>query len=73
MQPTYNADYDMFMPVTPAQVQEQLERDPLIGAVYLTSPNMEGQVADYAGIRQVCESVLLIVDEAHGAHFNFSE
>jgi arginine decarboxylase len=43
--------------------------------VYLTSPNMEGLIADYSAIRKVCEpnNVLLIVDEAHGAHFYFNE
>jgi len=36
---------------------------------------MEGLIADYAGIRQVCTptNVLLIVDEAHGAHFYFNK
>jgi arginine/lysine/ornithine decarboxylase len=42
IQPEYNADFDMFLPVTAAQITEALERDPEIGAVYLTSPNMEG-------------------------------
>jgi arginine/lysine/ornithine decarboxylase len=73
MLPTYDSDYDMFLPMTAHQVQEALEADPDIGAVYLTSPNMEGLVADYAAIRQVCKHVLLIVDEAHGAHFYFSK
>jgi len=34
---------------------------------------MEGLVADYAAIRQVCSTQLLIVDEAHGAHFYFNK
>jgi arginine/lysine/ornithine decarboxylase len=34
---------------------------------------MEGLVADYAAIRQACKNALLIVDEAHGAHFYFSK
>jgi arginine/lysine/ornithine decarboxylase len=65
----------MYLPVTPAQVQEALENDPEIGVVYLTSPNMEGLVADYAAIRQACQpgNVLLIVDEAHGAHSYFNK
>lgn len=51
LQPEYNSDYDMYMPVTAAQVKEALDNDPEIGVVYLTSPNMEGLVADYAAIR----------------------
>lgn len=34
---------------------------------------MEGLVADYPAIRQVCPTQLLIVDEAHGAHFYFNK
>lgn len=75
MQPEYNTDYDIYMPVTPQQIQEALANDPEIGVVYLTSPNMEGLVADYPAIREVCTpgNVLLIVDEAHGAHFYFNK
>lgn len=51
LQPEYDADWDMYLPVTAAQVQEALANDPDIGVVYLTSPNMEGLVADYAAIR----------------------
>lgn len=75
IQPEYNIDFDMYMPVTATQIEEALHNDPEIKAVYLTSPNMEGLVADYPAIRQVCEpnNVLLIVDEAHGAHFYFNK
>jgi arginine decarboxylase len=40
--------------------------------VYLTSPNMEGLIANYQEIRKVLKDTLLIVDEAHGAHSYFS-
>ena len=50
-QPEYNPSFDMYMPVTATQVHDALAADPEIGAVYLTSPNMEGLVADYAAIR----------------------
>ena len=75
IQPEYNPDYDMYMPVTAAQIHEALLNDAEIGVVYLTSPNMEGLIADYPAIRQICQptNVLLIVDEAHGAHFYFNK
>jgi arginine decarboxylase len=75
LQPEYNSDYDIYLPVTPQLVREALDKDPEINVVYLTSPNMEGLVADYKGIREVCNprEVLLIVDEAHGAHFYFNK
>lgn len=46
-----------------------------IKAVIITSPTYEGMVSD---IREIADIVheygaVLIVDEAHGAHFNFSE
>jgi len=51
IQPNYNPEFDLYMPITPQQIQEALENDSEIQAVYLTSPNMEGLVADYAAIR----------------------
>lgn len=44
-------------------------------AVYLTSPDYLGNVADIEGISKVCKKhgVLLIVDNAHGAYLRFLE
>ena len=44
-------------------------------AVYLTSPDYLGNVADIAGISEVCRrhGVLLLVDNAHGAYLRFLE
>ncbi len=42
-------------------------------AVYITSPDYLGNVADIKGVSAVCKKhgVLLIVDNAHGAYLNF--
>lgn len=42
-------------------------------AVYITSPDYLGNVADIKGISEVCHKngVLLLVDNAHGAYLNF--
>ncbi len=42
-------------------------------AVYITSPDYLGNVADIKGISEVCRKhqVLLLVDNAHGAYLNF--
>ena len=42
-------------------------------AVYITSPDYLGNVADIKGVSEVCKKhgVLLLVDNAHGAYLNF--
>lgn len=42
-------------------------------AVYITSPDYLGSIADIEGIARVCRKrgVLLLVDNAHGAYLNF--
>lgn len=46
-----------------------------ISAVIITSPTYEGVVSDIARIAEIVHShgAVLIVDEAHGAHFGFDE
>ena len=46
-----------------------------VDAVYITSPDYLGQIADVGGIAGVCHErgVLLIVDNAHGAYLKFLE
>lgn len=60
--------------VSAAEVDEALakaENKPF--AVYITSPNYLGHIADVAGIAQVCKrhGVPLLVDNAHGAYLAF--
>ncbi|MBR0086057.1 MAG: amino acid decarboxylase, partial [Lachnospiraceae bacterium] len=45
-----------------------------VSAVVITSPTYDGIVSDVKGIAEVCHErdIPLIVDEAHGAHFAFS-
>ncbi len=65
--------------VSPESVDRELtraERDgTCIIAVIITSPTYEGIISDICGISQVCHrhGVLLIVDEAHGAHLGFAD
>lgn len=46
-----------------------------VGAVIITSPTYEGNVSDIRAIADIVHKygVPLIVDEAHGAHFKYSE
>lgn len=61
-------------PLTPADVESALAAEgALPQAVYLTSPDYLGNIADIAGIATVCKryGVPLLVDNAHGAYLRF--
>jgi len=60
--------------ITPQTLETYLHSaDPRPMAVYLTSPDYLGNVADIAGLSGVCRryGVLLLVDNAHGAYLRF--
>lgn len=61
--------------ISPVSVEKALRENPKIQAVFLTSPTYDGVVSDVAGIAEIVHNhgIPLIVDEAHGAHFPFSE
>lgn len=73
--PSYETELGMYGPVSPCQVEEQLKRHREIKGVFLTSPTYEGIVSDIETISQICKkyNAILVVDEAHGAHFPFSD
>lgn len=61
--------------ISPSRVERYLEENQDVEAVLLTSPTYDGVVSD---IRKIADAVHrykipLIVDEAHGAHFHFSD
>lgn len=62
-------------PILPQDVDIQLKNCPDIQAVMITSPTYDGVVSDVKAIAKIVHSygIPLIVDEAHGAHFPFSE
>lgn len=59
--------------ITEAQIRAAFDENPDIKAVVITSPTYDGVVSDVAAIASVVHAhgALLIVDEAHGAHFGF--
>ncbi len=65
--------YDIQGGISPEHVAHMLETDASIGAVYVTSPTYDGVVSDIARIAEIVHrhQKILIVDEAHGAHFGF--
>ena len=60
-------------PVTADQIEEKLKTNPDISSLYITSPDYYGQMADLSSIASLCKekNLLLLVDNAHGAHLNF--
>ena len=61
--------------ILPEDVDLALRSNPEIQAVVITSPTYDGVVSDVEEIARITHSygVPLIVDEAHGAHFPFSD
>lgn len=71
--PEKNPNY-LSCDLTPGELERYLERAcPMPTAVYLTSPDYLGQVADIQALAAVCHrhGVLLAVDNAHGAYLKF--
>ena len=67
--------YARLIPLVTRHMERYLEENPKIEAVLITSPTYDGVVSD---VRQIAEAahkhgIPLIVDEAHGAHFRFSD
>jgi len=61
--------------IDPRKVEEALIANPKIMSFIMTSPTYEGFISDIEAITHICHryNVLLIVDEAHGAHLPFSK
>lgn len=65
--------HDIQGAIPPEEIGHMLDTDASIGAVYVTSPTYDGVVSDIARIAKVVHDHgrVLLVDEAHGAHFGF--
>jgi len=61
--------------ISPMVIEENLRSDNGLQAVVITSPTYEGIVSDVKEIANICHkyNVPLIVDEAHGAHFDMHD
>lgn len=71
--PQYDEECGFALGIGAADIDLAIKENPDIGAVLITSPTYEGIVSDIAGIAKVVHrhNMVLIVDEAHGAHFGF--
>lgn len=79
--PEYDEEYGYYKVITLKEIKFIVDKYSSdhdrndIKAVILTSPTYEGNVSDIKSIAEYLHqyNIPLIVDEAHGAHFNFSE
>ncbi|MEI7475645.1 MAG: aminotransferase class I/II-fold pyridoxal phosphate-dependent enzyme [bacterium] len=73
----YNTDWDSKwdMPTFPNEIKNQIEANPDIKMVFITNPTYYGIIIDIKPIAEICKekNVILAVDEAHGALWNYSE
>lgn len=73
--PEVSEQFGIALGLNPQNVAKKLREEKDIAAVVITSPTYEGVVSDVREIAEIVHSyhIPLIVDEAHGAHFGFSE
>ena len=71
--PKFDTELGLSTEIDAADVQKALEEHPGIRAVMIVSPTYDGVVSDIEKIAEIVHEAgcLLIVDEAHGAHFGF--
>lgn len=68
-------DFGINNSISPSQIESALKDNPGTSLVIITSPTYEGIVSDIKSISNICHKygAKLFVDEAHGAHFPFSD
>lgn len=72
--PAVDDEFGINCSITPLQVEKAIVENPNAKLLIITSPTYEGVVSD---IKEICRiahlhNVMVLVDEAHGAHFPFS-
>jgi arginine/lysine/ornithine decarboxylase len=75
LMPEMDASFGIHGGISPKSIADTLKDHPDTQLVVLTSPTYEGVVSDIAAIAEICHAnnIPLMVDEAHGSHFNYSE
>ncbi len=73
VQPSWDVDYGIAHGISPESVEAALIANPDAKAVVLVNPNYYGGVVDIQTIARITHAhgKPLLVDEAHGPHFNF--
>ncbi len=73
--PQYDENWGCFTHISPRDVEKSMEKYPDCKTVIIVSPTYEGVVSDVSAIAEAVhrQGGILIVDEAHGAHFPYLE
>lgn len=71
----FDDEFNLPLNVTPEAVERAIKKFPQAKALLLVSPNYYGVAADVRKISELVHAagMLLLVDEAHGAHLQFSD
>lgn len=72
-QPTYHPLTSLYSAISNNSIKKLVEKNNDVKAIHITSPDYNGFVSDIKAISSTVqkENIPLIVDEAHGAHFQF--
>lgn len=75
IQPEFDEEFGISLNISYLNIKKQLEEDCDIKAIFLLNPTYYGACCDLEKIINLCKehSVLVLVDEAHGAHFPFHD
>ncbi len=73
IRPETDPDYNIAAEISPYELEAACDEHPDASAVLITSPNYCGILSDIEVIADIVHDhgMLLIVDQAHGAHLNF--
>lgn len=73
--PEWLEEWGIWGTVSPEKIENLLKNIPDASAVWVTNPTYEGVVSDIPAIAEICKKydVMLLVDEAHGCLWKFSD
>lgn len=73
--PRWDSQAQVYADVEPDSIRQALQQNPRVRAVLITSPTYQGVVSRMAEIAAIVHEAdaVLLVDEAHGAHFAFHD
>lgn len=73
--PNYNEKHKVLTGIDPEDIESKLKRDKDIKVVIIVYPNYYGICSDIERIAEIVHKYdrILLIDEAHGSHFTFSD